>query len=249
MLSGEPILVKNVGHLRSPILRELCPLGIGHSAYNFYLNFLSWDKENLLEYDRLMKYRGVSKLENGALNTFDAATLLKQTREFCRGILSFFMLEELVWDDTGRRFISFTKDESPVAIGEINRENFDDVRKMMLQLNYIGIDGDESPVSYSDQKSKELWERTQGYLKELSKKNAGIDKPEYHLSNIVSKLCAVHPSYNLLNVYDLTIFQLYDSFFQTGYIRSSDLNERIFSNHGGEKFKFEDWLRPILKNM
>lgn len=250
MLSGEPIFVQGIGHLRSPSVRDLCPMsGVGYRTYNFYLNVLSWDKGQILHYDQLMQYRGTHKLNRDAFNTFDIATLLAQTRELCRGVLSFFMLENLVWDEGRRCYLVMTDDEEPTVVGEIDRDNFDEVRDMMLQLNFIGLDKDEAPVTHSDAKSKELWEKVQGHLKEQSRKNAKEDKPEYRLSNIISKVCAIHPSYNLLNIYDLTIFQLYDSFFQVSYMRSSDINEQIFSNHGGDKFKFEDWLKPILKNL
>lgn len=250
MLSGEPIYLQGVGHLRSPKLSEIRPTtGIGYQAYNFYLNILTWDKERLLKYDQLMQYRGVSKLHNKALNVFDVMTLLKPTREFCRGVLSFFMVEDIVWDDSGRRYLAVISGEVPQIVGEINRDNFETVRRLMLQFNFIGLDKDDTPTAYTTDKSKELWEKTQGFLKERAESAGAEDKPEYHMSNIISKICAIHPSYNLLNIYGLTIFQLYDSFFQIGYMRSTDLSERIFSNHGGEKFKFENWLQPILKNV
>ena len=96
-------------------------------------------------------------------------------------------------------------------------------------------------------------EKAEREAKERAKQQAEAevkeDKPEYHLGNIISKICAIHPSYNLLNIYGLTVFQLYDSFFQLGYMRSTDLSEKIFSNHGGDSFKFENWLQPILKNV
>lgn len=250
MLSGEPIYYEGVGHLRSPLLGELRPAsGIGYRAYHIYLNFLMWDKEHLLQYNKIMQHRGADRLNKDVFNVFDVATLIKQTREFCRGILSFFMVEELIWDDTGRRFLVVAPNEEATTVGEINRDNFEEVRKAMLQLNFVGLDKDETPVSHSNEKVKELWERSQGFLKEQAKKAASEDKPEYHLGNIISKICATHPSYNLLNIYGLTVFQLYDSFFQLSYMRSAELSERIFSNHGGEKFRFEDWLQPILKNV
>lgn len=251
MLSGEPIYLQGVGHIRSPQLREICPQsGIGYRTYNLYLNFLTWDKEHLLKYDQLMQYRGTGKLNRSALNVFDVATLLNQTREFCRGILSFFMVENLVWDEAGRRYLAMTSAEVPEVVGEINRNNFEEVRRLMLQLNFIGLDKDDAtPAVHSTDKAKELWEEAQGFLKQQAETVSNEDKPEYRLSNIVSKICAIHPSYNLLNIYALTVFQLYDSFFQMGYMRSADLNERIFSNHGGDKFSLEDWLKPILKNV
>ena len=251
MLSGDPIYLKGIGHLRSPLLRELMPTsGIGYQTYNLYLNVLSWDKNHLLKYDQLMQLRGADKLNRTCFNVFDVATLLSQTRELCRGVLSFFMVEDLLWDETNRRYVVITPDETHEIIGEINRDNFEEVRKLMLHFNFIGLDKDDAPVvAHSTDRAKELWEKAQGFLQEQAEAEVNEDKPEYHLSNIISKICAIHPSYNLFNIYDLTVFQLYDCFFQLGYMRSIDLSEQIFSTHGGENFKFEDWINPILKNV
>lgn len=251
MLSGEPLLYDGVGHLRSPRLSELRPTsGIGHSVYNLYLNFLSWDKDAIVKYNKISKFRGAEKLENEKLNAFDVSTLLTQTRELCQAVLSFFIVENISWDQSKRSFIITTEyQEREVVVGVINRKNYDDVRKQILKLNFIGLNDSDEPIQHSSEESKALWERVQKHLEEQSKKAPSKDKPEYHLCNIISKLCAVHPSYNLLNIYDLTVFQLYDSFFQIGYLRSANLSERIFSNHGGEKFKFEDWLKPILNKI
>lgn len=250
MLSGEPVYLKDVGHIRSPLLKELRPMsGVGYQEYNVYLNFLSWNKEEVLKYDRLMQLRGVDKLDRDIFNVFDVITLLIQTREICRRVLSFFMVEDLIWDEAGRRYLTMAPNETHEPVGEINRDNFDDVRRVMLQFNFIGLDKDNIPATHSSGKSQELWEKSQAFLKEQAKSEVHEAKPEYHISNIISKICAIHPSYNLLNIYDLTVFQLYDSFFQIGYMRSTDLSERIFSNHGGEKFRFENWLKPILKNV
>lgn len=237
MLSGEPIYLQGVGHLRSPRLCELKPKsGIGYRSYNLYLNLLSWDKEHLLKYDQLMQYRGADKLNRKALNVFDIATLLMQTRELCRGVLSFFMVEDLMWDEAGRRYLAINPENPQEIVGEINRDNFEEVRRLMLQFNFIGLDKDDAPASHTTDKSKELWEQSQKFLKEQADTEVKEDKPEYHLSNIISKICAIHSSYNLFNIYELTIFQLYDTFFQVGYVRSANLSEQIFSNHGGDYY-------------
>lgn len=246
MLSGDAIYVDGVGHLRSPKLSELKPTsGIGYVSYNLYLNFLSWDKEQILKYDQIMQHKGVNRLADSRLNTFDVITLLPQTRELCCGVLSFFMVEELLWDEKKRRYVAiYPKDEGMIT-GEINRENFETVRQLMLQMNYINLNKDNNPpTAHSSEKSKELWERAQDMLKKQAEANKDEVKPEYQLGNIVSKICSVHPTYNILNIYELTIFQLYDAFFQIGYMRSINLNEQIFSNHGGDKFRFENWLKP-----
>ena len=251
MLSGEPIYVSDVGHLRSPKLKELCPSsGIGYAVYNMYLNFLTWDKAKMLQQDKLMGLRGADRLAlEEKLTTYDVITLLPQTREFCREVLSFFIAEKIQWNDSGHKFTLVATAGEEQVIGEINRANFEDIRSLILQLNFIGLDQESGYVKHTSAHSKELWEKAQKFLKQQAEANSSEDKPEYHIGNIVSKLCAAHPSYNLLNVWDLTVFQFYDAFFQLGYLRSSSLNEAIFSNHGGNKFRFEDWIKPILKNV
>lgn len=250
LLSGSEVLLRGVGHLRSPLVGELKPnSGLGYQAYRLYLGVLSWDKEHVLKYMRLMEYRGVDKLTRNELTVFDVFVLIPQMRELCRGVLSFFMVENLVWDARSRIFLVMSPGEESVTVGEITRDNFEDVRAAMLQMNYVGLDKDDTPIKHSSEKSKELWEKAQQYLKEQANQDTEDSKPEYKLSNIVSKVCSIHPSYNLLNICDLTIFQLYDTFFQLSYMRSADLSERIFSNHGGEKFKFEAWLKPIQTNI
>jgi hypothetical protein len=248
MLSGDPIPVDGVGHLVSPTVKQLYPKsGIGSRSYNLYLNCLSWDKQQLLQFCRVMRWRGVDKVNKPVFTFFDVVTLLPPVREFCREVLSFFMLEKLMWNDGVREFSVVDKDDDRV-VGTINRDNFEDIRIMMLQLNYIGLHDNGNPTMHSSDKSRELWERTQKFLSEQAKKSSTQEgKIEYRLGNIVSKVCSAHPSYNLLNIRDLTIFQLYDTFFQVGYLRSIALREQIFSNHGGDKFRFEDWLQPILK--
>lgn len=252
LLSGKPIEVAGVGHFRSPRLRDIAPGGkVSYRVYNFYLNFLLWDKEKLVQYDKMLGVRVADRLlKEEKITTYDAITLLPQTRELCRDVLSFFMSEELAWVASGRKFATYTaEDTEQNAVGEINRDNFEKVRTMILQLNYIGLDQGSANIKHTSAHSKELWEKAQYYLKKQTESQTKEDKPEYHLGNIISKLCSAHPSYNISNVWNLTVFQLYDAFFQYGYIRYSDLNETIFGNHGGEKFNFEDWLKPILNNV
>lgn len=253
MLSGAPILINNVGHLRSPTLFELSPTyGVGYSRYSLYLNHLSWSKEQLLKYGKFMKFHGIDRLTKmGNLTVFDIATLIKPMRDFFQEIFSFFMLEDCAWNEDHRCYLVYASSEDgdgQVITGTINKENFEDVRKCILQLNFIGLDSSETNITHSSERSAELWARAQQHLQEQAQKTQNEKKPEYDIGNIVSKVCAAHSSYNLLNVYKLTVFQLYDAFFQLGYIRGYDLSERIFSTHGGDKFNFEDWLKPILQN-
>jgi hypothetical protein len=244
LISGDSIPVDGVGHLKSPLLQRLKPTkGIGTWAYNLYVNALVWDKADFLKFARTTSGRSFKKLDNEKLTTFDTMTLIDFMRELLRKAMAFFMEENLFWDTDKRCFISKTDDEQ--IMGYINRDNFEEVRDMMLQLNYIGIGKDAKPLRHSTKEAEALWERAQQYLKAESAKTTQ-DKT-MSIGNIISKLCAVSTSYNLLNIYDLTIFQLYDQFFQYGYLRAASLNEMAFCNHGGKNFDMQAWLKPLTK--
>lgn len=244
LISGDSIPVQGIGHIRSPLLKELKPTkGIGMWAYNLYLNILTWGKEELIKSIQAFTQRKLKALvENEKLSTFDVATLLEQSRELLRTAMAFFMDEELIWDKNKHEFLTRSKDDHRL-IGSINRDNFDEVKDMMLQVNYINLGKSAKSTKYSSDKAKALWERVQNYLKtEVGK--AVLDK-RMQLGNIISKLSCVSVGYTLLNIYDLTVFQLYDQFFQYGYLRAMDLSDMVYSNHGGKDFDLQAWLKPI----
>lgn len=245
LISGDSIFVSGIGHFRSPLLKELKPsIGIGTWTYNLYLNLLAWDKDEVINFMRLSTGKRLRSLEqNDKLTLFDVICLIEEPRKLLQKAMAFFVDEIVSWDESARSFI--LKNDLDEDVGRINRENFEEVRDMMLQMNYINIGESAKPVKHSSQQAQELWERAQQYLKEESVK-ATPDK-NMNLGNIISKLCAASTSYNLLNIYDLTVFQLYDQFFQYGYLRAMNLSEMAFSNHGGENFDMQAWLKPIIK--
>lgn len=246
LISGDSIFVDGIGHFHSPFLWQLKPTkGIGVWTYNLYLNVLSWDKSSVLKFIQGIRLTSIKTLqESDKLNVFDCLILVEQVREMLLSAIKFFMDEDIVWDANTFRFETHSKEEG-TTIGYIDRNNFEEVRDMILQVNYIGIGEQAKPTKFTSNKAKELWELAQKHLKESTAKSPRDRRME--LGNIISKLAAVHSGYTLLNIYDLTIFQLYDQFFQCGYLRAMDLNEMAFSNHGGKKFDFQAWLNPILK--
>lgn len=248
LLSGDAIFIEKVGHFRSPFLYELKPSGIGELNYKLFLRVFAWNKEEIIQYLKILGLRGLKPLEQQSeLNCYDILTLLEPTRDLLCKALDFFMVDNLKWDKTKRHIEVFNENQ---LIGIINRNNFELVKDIVLQLNYVGLSKNKNVSKVADTaKTKARWEQAQKFLEQ------GIKKPEtnsedtkgYDIGNIISKLCATHNSYNLLNVYNLTVFQLYDQFFQVFYLRSVDLQERIFSIHGSKDFKMENWIKPLNK--
>lgn len=245
LISGDSIPVPAVGHIRSPYLYELKPTqGIGMGTYNFYLNILSWDRDELIQFMRLLSGRPLGALtKHDTLPTFDTITILEQPRELLQKVMAFFMDEDLIWNEEKRAFATVTKGTREI-VGSIDRKNFDELRDMMLQVNYINVGRSAKPTRYASKEAQALWEKAQVYLKKEAKKKSTPDK-RMQIGNIISKLCSAGIGYTLLNIYNLTVFQLYDQFFQYGYLRATGISEMAFCNHGGKNFDIQGWLKPI----
>lgn len=248
LISGDSIFMRGVGHLRSPKLKELLPTkGIGEHVYNMYLNVLTWNKSEAYKFLDLISPNKASILKKtDQLSLFDLITIVAPLETLLKEAFSFFLIEEVAWDKIRRKFI-VTEKESGGAVGEITRDNFDEVRDSMLKMNYLSLENipEKKEPHFTSEKAKLLWERAQQYGWDGSGKKSHNKK--FTLGNIVSKICASNIGYNLFNIYDLTIYQLYDQFFQLRYLHGVALGERVYTNYGGKKFDPEGWLNPITK--
>jgi len=254
MLSGYPLVFEGVGTMRSPRLEELRPQtsgGLGEKGYMMYLTLLSWDRDDAIEYAQMCGARGWEKVNNDQFGVFEIVFFLRFLREMYLGMLSFFIEGIVSWDEKQMHVtISQTDEEGDeVEIGIIDKNNFEEVREALLNLNYINIDKSEVVPKFTSEKTRLLWEQAQKYLKEQQRANAKRDSGKYHLANLISKLCVSGANYNMFNVYKLTVFQFYDQIFQYASLRRSSLDENIFSNHGGDRFKADGWLNPLNKKV
>ena len=245
LVSGDPIPINGVGHFRSPQLKELKPTtGIGVWKYRFYINVISWEQEDLIKYLRYVtgkKMKALDKAQN--LSVFDIVSIVPNAQTIFTEALGFFMLESLEWDNDSKSFIVYSSGKKE-QIGSINRDNFEVIRDIVLQLNYVNLGNKTMPTKFASKEAEALWQKAQEHLKRANKSHQKDEKMA--LGNIISKLCAAPTGYTLLNIYELTVFQLYDQFFQYGYLRAMDINEMAFSNHGGKDFDIQAWLKPIL---
>jgi len=253
MLSGSPIYVDGIGHFRSPFLKELKPGNVGINLYNTYITILSWGKEDFFEH--LSTNRAIIFNKNPQINLFDMMTKLQPGFiGILRDVLGFFLTEKVAWDSSQDCFITARESrdgEIPdlehegmrfTYIGKINRDNFEDVKDMVLQINYMSL-GKEGEPKYTSPRAKHLWELAQSKMKETGKKS-GVNK-WLRLENMISKLCAAQGNYNLNNIYELTVYQLIDQFFQYNYLRGCAINENAYATNGGDKFDFQQWLKPV----
>lgn len=68
---------------------------------------------------------------------------------------------------------------------------------------------------------------------------------DYTLPNIISAVCAKHSSLNLLNIWDLTILQLYDQFRRLNVITYESVEGLRWAAWGEDSIELSAWFKDL----
>lgn len=233
LLAPFPIHIKGVGHIMSPSLSKIFSPDTGLEKYNSYINYMLLDKTTLLS-----KLKNAEVFEGDEYLLFDFVVSDEDLINAYREAFSFFFVESVSFN---RKTKTFNIYKNGSQVGVILRTDFDSVKYQIALINHVKA---EQPVSkFKNKKGRKFWEKAQ---KEKQKIKTTVDD-DFDLGNLISKMSVQHNSYNLLNIWDLTVYQFYDQFAQQNYIKSHDLSEKIFSQHGGDSYNFNEWLKRIDK--
>lgn len=120
----------------------------------------------------------------------------------------------------------------------IDQNNFYSIINIILQQNIIK----RKPYQIKTKKEKDYFEMVkkakEKYKKFLESEN------DYFLIDLISSVCAKHPSLNLFNIGKLTVYQLFDQFNRLSYIDEYFINIKSMLA-GAEDIKLQHWSRKI----
>jgi hypothetical protein len=240
LLSPEPIYIDGIGYFQSPTLRKISKLTF--HKYNIFINLVSMDKDRCLEIMELKQEFDSSPEDvKDRITVFDLVLSKDYMINLFLQIFSFFIVNEIQFDKNKKMF--YVIDENKQLIGSIQRDNFSTVCNLILKINYMATGNIEK--KYKNKKAKELCELIDKAKKELGKKAENNNDME--LSNIISKLSVQHNSLNIYNIWDITVYQLYDQFIAQNYKNQNDIRSMNFANWGGD-YNPQDWYKT-LKNL
>lgn len=242
------LFVKGVGHIRCPRIEEIVGLRNksdgsqdGEALYNLFLDILLRTKAQFLEL--------ISKnLEEDQLKELDHIPLLylylmfEDTRKLLMASIEFFIDESVAYDKANMKLITYTDiahsdSNDIVVVGEINVDNFVDVKNLILRRNYI------QPPKNPDGKrrSKRMMEFDAKIEKgRKQSKKFKANQQAMQIGNLVSKVAARSPI-GMNNIYDLTVYQLYDQFFEINGSVQIDAALTRWCVWGKDKFDFSQW--------
>lgn len=246
--------VETVGRIHSPHLRDICIKG--YNTYQYALSLLLMTPKDFVERLKLLLKHGGQKMPNitpeeiDQLDIFTLLTLEEGTRADMISALGFFISEPVEYEPTHQCFlVNPAKDEAGAFTvdGVINAKNWTLVCDVCLQCAYIDPPKEKKEHKYKDERTRKKFEEFYRKKAEYEKNKRGGKKadPDYELANIISALATYHDSLNMANIWDLTVYQVHDTFNRQRIKQVNDISDFNYSVWGGKDHKTDDWFKKM----
>lgn len=235
LVGGSDIKVGDIT-LRQPRLDDLRNPEVGFAKYNSYVRLLSMNIEDIVGVDQ---YLSIPEETRAQFTAFNALVVTPDLCYLLLEALKFFVREDLKLDYKVAGFVT----ESG---GIINNDTYDEIRNVILQFCGMEVANIGTP-KFKGKKSKKIFEKIMKGRAEAAKAKKGSNDESYSLPNIISKISAKHPSLNLLNIWDLTVWQLYDQFSCVSVNDQLNVVGLRWAAWGKDPFDFTAWLKKNNK--
>lgn len=242
------LFVNGVGHIRCPHIKDIVDLRNqsdgkqdGETLYNLFLDVLLRTKAQFLELiSKGLNEDQLKELDKVPL--FYLYLLFEDTRKLLISSFNFFLDESIFYDEDNSRLITYKDNglsevDDATVVGEINADNFVDVKSLILRRNYI------QPPKNPDGKrrSKRMMEFDEKIEKgRRQSKKFKANQRAMQIGNLVSKVAA-RSSVGIDHIYNLTVYQLYDQFFEINGSIQIDAATTRWCIWGQDDFDFTQW--------
>lgn len=238
LLGNEPIKIDGFCSFIPPTIKSIRKLG--YDTYNLYRWALSLDKIKYLKHVNLFdEYNSLSYEEQDKQSLYSLISVNVAFINLYIKIFDFFIAEDVLYDTENCRFVICIDNN---LVGFIDENNFIDVVNCILQLNHIKIKK-EKQLKFKNESARRAYEKIQKGREENKFSGIQIDFP-----HIISKFCiANNNGINILNVNELTVFQLYDQFEEYRFQKETEIQDYIYTNTVSysdlNKYDSSAWLK------
>lgn len=237
LVSPYPLPIDGVGHVLSPTLRDIVLSG-GEQVYNSRISILLMTKVQLLQaLTSVASEQEVKKIQDQQL--FDIMMAIEYFRNGLIDSLNFFLQQEVYVSDDGT-FIQ-TSSGSYNFKGKITAQTFVVVKDLILKRNYI-TPPKQTKAKRRSKKMIQFDKKLQQGRKKSKKYKQ--QRKAMQLGNLVSKI-SKYSNLNIVNVFDLTVYQLYDQFFQIGTQVQLQAATMRWCIWGQDKYDFSQWYKFV----
>lgn len=229
LISGADVKLPFDVTVLQPTLLEIRQLG--YDVYQQYLSVL------LLERDQILQVLGVELSEvpeEVTLYAILSSQNLEGLREQVLQALSFFVAGECTWPGC-----------SLVIDGrQISLEEYCELRRAICRTAYLAVEP-ERPRKFANAASKRIWEKLQKGRAALQKaKKADRDM---ELPNVIAAVAAAHGGYTMFNIWQLTVYQLYDQFARVNTKMQLSIYGQRWATWGEKEFDTSLWFKSTMR--
>ncbi len=173
---------------------------------------------------------------------FDALTMNEQATGLLQTVFNFFIKEDVIYSPQKRCFLVREADET---VGVITEENYSQICDLICQRNCIKSNQEEDLSKVKNKKALEIMKKLQKGRTEQAKQNKPDENME--LGNIISAVANKSQSLNILNIWDLTVFQVWDCFSRLSNNNIYDIQSMSVAVWGNKDNCFDaaTWFRRI----
>lgn len=245
LLSDEPIEL-SIGTIRMPKLRNIRKITFDKFAlFQIYMKITPklYYTNNINE-SKTQYWDSLEKSQQESMNMYNVALIEDDVLNMYLDVFNFFFEEKVIFKD-GLFVILYNNCNEIDDSFELTNENTKSIMNEKIFLEVIDLlqqiccikdyeSMDEIP-KFKNKKAKKLWERMQKAKEEAEKRKSKERNINLSLPNIISSVAAKSFSLNIINIWDITIFQLYDQFGRLQLDDSHYINSVRLSVWGDEK--------------
>lgn len=156
--------------------------------------------------------------------------------------LSFFIRGDIEFQPQSRAFAVGNEDK---PVGIITRDNYTELKDAILAFSLPNGESDKE-LKFSSESARRVYERCEaGRKKAKRQKPDAQNAADYDLGNIISAIATEHNSLNLLNIWGLTPYQLYNQFARVDRKVQLDVVSLKWAAWGSDPFEFDTWRKAI----
>lgn len=245
MLSPEPLVLNNIGTLKPITLRTISRCFM---QYQTYLSIALMTPEKYYgTIQQSEEFEKMSLSQKSELHIFDLLISNEDTIVEVENMLQFFLVEFVQFDFQHKFFMTYNEGQNSQdhlsPIGIINKAVWNDLCNIILQMNYVEKQIDD----FSEIKSSRAKQILEKLLKGRKKKQQVAPNEHIDLGNVISAVASQSESLNINNIWDLTVYQLWDQYSRLRRNTAYNLQARNVSIWGDKNNKFDIfwWCKPL----
>lgn len=244
LISPYPLQLEKIGQIKSLTLGEIFSPSVTYPVYNSYLSFLLLTPDTYYEEiakNKLAWYHSLSSKQKSEITTFDLICNDVSLQKTYTKIFNLFFVEDVFWDNINQVFVvSYNSEEKSNVVGVIHRNIFYELCDIILQRCAINQDTEYDNANIKSKKARSILDKLKKgrRKKKPSKRNKSVEIP-----NLISSIAVKSKSINYINIWQLTVYQLYDQFKREQEDVYLDVLKTSVAAYGNKdkRFKGNEW--------